>query len=106
MRVLFDQGVPAPLRRALVAHTVSTAYELGWSEIQNGERLSQAESQGFEVLVTTDPNLRYQQNLAARTITIVVFLTTNSPRLRSEQGRIARIIDAVSACACIEVRVA
>jgi len=79
MRVLFDQGTPAPLRHLLPGHVVSTAYELGWSTRKNGELLAAAEGQAFEVLVTTDTNLKYQQNLAARRIAIVVLSTTSWP---------------------------
>lgn len=60
MRVLFDQGTPVPLRHFLSGHEVSTAYELGWATLKNGELLGLAEERGFEVLVTTDGNLRYQ----------------------------------------------
>ena len=56
MCVLFDQGTPVPLRNALKAHTVSTAYEMGWSTLVNGALLQAAEAQ-FDVLVTTDQNL-------------------------------------------------
>jgi hypothetical protein len=63
MRILFDHGTPAPLRRALTAHTVSTAYEMGWAELDNGALLAAAE-RDFDALVTTDRNLRYQQNLS------------------------------------------
>jgi hypothetical protein len=65
MRVQFDQGTPAPLRRSLTGHTVSTAYEMGWTELDNGALLRAAESD-FDALVTTDKSLRYQQNLAGR----------------------------------------
>ena len=60
MRLLFDHGTPAPLRRALTGHSVSTAYEMGWTELDNGALLRAAESD-FDVLITTDRNLRYQQ---------------------------------------------
>ncbi len=63
MRILFDQGTPAPLRRALPLHNVETSFERGWSTLVNGELLSAAEAAGFDVLVTTDMNLRYQQDL-------------------------------------------
>jgi hypothetical protein len=63
VRVLFDQGTPAPLANHLSAHYVSTAYELGWGDLKNGELLQQAEDGGFEVPVTTDQNLKYQQIL-------------------------------------------
>ena len=82
MKVLFDQGTPAPLRRALVAHTVETANERGWSELQNGDLITAAEAAGFEVFVTTDRNLKYQQNLTGRCLAIVVLLTTSWPRIR------------------------
>ena len=53
MRVLFDQGTPVPLRHALAPHEVSTAFELGWSNLENGDLLREAEER-FEVFVTTD----------------------------------------------------
>lgn len=58
MRILFDQGVPAPLRRHLADYLVSTAYEQGWSTLRNGELLTAAELAGFDVFITTDKNLR------------------------------------------------
>lgn len=68
MRILFDQGTPAPLRRAFGAHEVATAFERGWAALQNGALLVAAEEQGFELFVTTDKNLRYQQDLTTRRI--------------------------------------
>jgi hypothetical protein len=65
VRVLFDQGTPVPLRQALTQHEVATAYERGWSALKNSELLDVAEKEGFEVLVTTDSNLKYQQNLTS-----------------------------------------
>ena len=65
MRILFDQGTPAPLRRALKQHTVSIAYEKGWDKLENGELLKAAEAE-FDVFVTTDKNLRHQQRLIGR----------------------------------------
>ena len=76
----------------LVLHYVSTAYELGWSTLKNGELLTAAESKGFEVFVTTDTNLAYQQNLSNRKIAIVVLSTTSWPRI---QKNITAIIQAV-----------
>ena len=60
MRVLFDQGTPAPLRRLMPHHDVVAAYERGWSTLKNGELILAAEAQGLQVLVTTDMNLKYQ----------------------------------------------
>ena len=93
MRVLFDQGVPVPLRESLTQHDVSTAYERGWSKLKNGELLDAAEREGFAVFVTTDMNLRYQQNLGVRRIAIVVLTSTSWPRIQHE---IAAVIHAVS----------
>ena len=76
MRILFDQGTPAPLRLALVDHDVVTAFELGWSRLGNGELLEAAERQ-FDVLVTTDRNLRYQQSVTGRSLSILVLPTTS-----------------------------
>jgi len=78
MKIVFDQGTPVPLRRALKGHAVATAYELGWAELDNGELLAAAESE-FDVLVTTDQNLRYQQKLAGRRLAILILPTTNWP---------------------------
>ncbi len=63
MRILFDQGTPVLLRQTLTAHKVSTAFEMGWAKLENGDLLRAAEGQ-FDVFITTDQNLRYQQNLA------------------------------------------
>ena len=96
MRVLFDQGTPAPLRHALAGHSVETAFELGWGTLQNGALIAAAESRGFDVLVTTDKNLKHQQNLAARRLAVVVLSTTSWPRIR---GATVKVLEAVSSAA-------
>ena len=69
MLVLFDNGTPRTLARYLIGqHAVTEARARGWGELDNGALLAAAEAAGFEVLVTTDKNLRYQQNLANRKI--------------------------------------
>jgi hypothetical protein len=65
MRILFDQGTPVPLRNVLIGHEVGTAFEMGWSELDNGELLAAAEA-SFDAFITTDQSLRYQQNLPSR----------------------------------------
>jgi hypothetical protein len=72
MRILFDQGTPVQIRRSLEAHTVKTSREQGWSTLANGELLRVAEEAGFDVLLTTDKNIRFQQNLEGRRIAVVV----------------------------------
>jgi hypothetical protein len=94
MKILFDQGTPVPLRRYLSGHTIDTAYEQGWSELSNGNLLSRAEQAGYALLLTTDRNLRYEQNLANRQIAIVVLMTTSWPRIKLQIDRIQAVIDA------------
>jgi predicted nuclease of predicted toxin-antitoxin system len=93
VKILFDQGTPAPLRECLPNHVVSTAYEMGWSTLKNGDLLQTAESNAFEVFVTTDTNLRYQQNLNQRRIAILVLSTTSWPRIKSHAVEIALAVD-------------
>ena len=71
MRILFDQGTPAPLRKALTHHDVATAYEMGFSQLTNGNLLKEAEA-SFDALVITDQSsLQYQQNPAGRRVAIL-----------------------------------
>ena len=95
MRILFDQGTPAPLRRALTAHEVMTAYERGWSTVTNGDLIRLAEQEGFELLITTDANLRYQQNLRDRRIAILVLSTTSWPRIKTATDNVADVVNAL-----------
>jgi predicted nuclease of predicted toxin-antitoxin system len=92
MRILFDQGTPVPLRDHLTGHTVETAFELGWSNLKNGELLVAAEN-SHDLLITTDQNLRYQQNLAGRKLAILVLMTTSWPRIQKIIPQILNAID-------------
>ncbi|MCP9915234.1 DUF5615 family PIN-like protein [Cyanobium sp. ATX 6F1] len=95
MRILFDQGTPVPLRRSLTGHVVVTAYELGWSTVTNGELIRLAEREGYELLMTTDTNLRYQQNLSGRSNAILVLTTTSWPRIREVTGELQAAVAAI-----------
>ena len=105
MRVLFDQGTPAPLRHALVGHAVSTAFELGWATLKNGELLAAAESLSFDVFITTDTNLKYQQNLKSRRIAIVVLGTTSWPRIKVVPEMIVSTVNASTAGSYVEIAI-
>ena len=105
MRVLFDQGAPVPLRQALTQHEVLTAYERGWSKLRNGELLDAAEGEGFEVFITTDLNLRYQQNLQSRRIAVVALSTPSWPRIQRVVAAIVQAADAASPGGYVEVAV-
>jgi hypothetical protein len=68
MRILLDHGTPSGIATALAEHEVTEAIERGWDRISNGELLTKAEAEGFELMLTTDKNIRYQQNLRGRKI--------------------------------------
>jgi hypothetical protein len=105
VRVLFDQGTPAPLRHLLPGHSVETAFELGWHTLQNGALIAAAESQGFDVLVTTDKNLKYQQNLAGRRLAILVLSTTSWPRIRIASATVLAAVNGAGTGSYCEVPV-
>ncbi len=105
MRVLFDQGTPAPLRQLLEAHEVSTAYERGWSTLKNGELLTAAEGERFEVVVTTDTKMKYQQNLASRNVAVVVLSTTSWPRIKAAVDLVVAAVGAAGPGTYTEVRI-
>jgi hypothetical protein len=76
----------------LVGHEVSTAYELAWSTLKNGELLSASEKAGYDLLLTTDQKLKYQQNLVGRRISLVVLLSTSWPRIEKQVNAILAAI--------------
>jgi hypothetical protein len=93
MLVLLDQGVPAPLRPHLAHHVVKTATQQGWQTLANGDLLTVAEAQGFDVFVTTDKNLHYQQNLTSRRIAILVIAHAQWPSLEPHVALVVAAID-------------
>jgi len=72
VRILIDESLPRYLKKVLVEHAVFTVQEMGWAGIRNSELLAKAES-NFDVLLTADKNLRYQQNLSGLALAIIVF---------------------------------
>ena len=97
MRVLFDQEIPVPLRQFLTQHEVFTAYERESSQISNGELLQVAEADGFDLFVTTDSNLKYQQNFSSRRIAIVVLSTPSWPRIQRSLEMVVQSRNAMAA---------
>ena len=75
---------------------METAAELGWSALGNGDLIAAAEDAGFDLMITTDQNLRYQQNLAVRRIGIVVLTTTSWPRIQRQVQKVVVAIDEIS----------
>ncbi len=106
MLILFDHGTPKGLIRALAGHTVHTAQAKGWDTLSNGALLKVAEDAGFEVLVTSDRRIRYQQNLAVRPIALVVLTgSTKWSRVRQHTDRIAAAIAAATPGSYSEVEI-
>ena len=103
MRVLFDQGVPLPLKGFLVGKEVSTLYELAWSQLSNGDLIDRAEKDGCDCFATTDKNLKYQQNLTGRRISIVVLPTPSWPKLKEHAAYVESIVSSISSSDYIEI---
>lgn len=105
MLILFDHGTPLPLASLLTGHTVKSAKDLGWDTLSNGELLKAAESAGFELLLTTDKNIRHQQNLAAHAIAIVVLSHPRWPVVRLYADRVAAAVNAAKPGSYVEVEI-
>jgi hypothetical protein len=105
MLILFDNGTPAPLRHPLKGHTVVEAIERGWDRLVNGELIAVAEAAGFELLVTTDKNMRYQQNLTGRKIAFVVIGNQQWPTLRRYVDRVIAAVNAATPGSFTEVEI-
>ncbi len=95
MKVLLDGCVPRLLRRHLTNHEVKAAPQIGWGELQNGDLIKAAEKE-FDVFVTADKNLRYQQNLKDRKLAIVVVPTNNWPLLEKIADKVVAAVDAAT----------
>jgi hypothetical protein len=105
LRVLFDQGTPNPLRKFLADHDVATARERGWSTLKNGDLLDVIESEGYDLLVTTDTNLKHQQNVTGRGFGIVVLRSTSWPRIQRALASVVAAIDAAALGSYTEVEI-
>jgi hypothetical protein len=105
MLILFDHSTPAPLRYALKGHVVVEAFERGWDRLANGTLLDAAEKAGFELMVTAEKNMRYQQNLAGRRISIVVLGNAQWPVLRRYVERVVLAINTATPGSVAEVEI-
>lgn len=96
MRVLFDNGVPRGVAAVLKEHVVEEARDRGWDRLTNGDLLRAAEVAGFELLLTTDRNIRYQQNLSQRVIAIIVLRKGSWPLIKRKLPEIAAAVAAAA----------
>ena len=103
MLILFDHVTPKGIARFLPGHTVITAKGQGWDTLGNGDLLAAAERAGFDVVVTADKNMRYQQNLEGRRIALVVLGTPQWPIVKLHLEKIAAAVNAATAGSFIEV---
>jgi hypothetical protein len=103
MLVLFDHVTPRGIARFLPGHTVTKAKDRGWDRLTNGDLLAEAEGAGFDVLLTADKNMRYQQNLTGRRIALVVLSTPQWPRVRLHLDIIAAAVNAATPGSYAEV---
>jgi len=96
LRIFFYPGTPVPLRKYLTGHSVDTAFERGWVRLKSGELLHAAEVADFALLITTDQNLQYQQNLATRRIAVLVLTITSWPQIRAAVDRIVDVVNSLA----------
>ncbi len=104
MKVIFDHNVPKHLRRALFGHEVRTAREMSWSRLSNGFLLRAAEDAGFEVMITGDQNMYYQQNLRGRQIALIVLSNNSWKVIRPAADRVAFALEGATTGAFLTVQ--
>jgi hypothetical protein len=105
MLILFDHVTPRGIARFLAGHVVIRAKDRGWETLSNGDLLTEAERAGFEVFLTADKNIRYQQNLGTRNIAIVVLSTPQWPLVRLHTARIAAAVNAAMPGSYVEIQI-
>ncbi|MBD2731001.1 DUF5615 family PIN-like protein [Nostoc sp. FACHB-892] len=106
MRILLDECVPRPLRRELTDYEVRTVVEMGWSGKKNGELLQLMLQENFIILLTTDQNLRYQQNLQQAGIAVVVLVASSNrlPDLLSLIPSVRSVLTTIAPGVVVEIR--
>ena len=93
MKILFDTNTPAQFARALSAHDVTLAIEVGWDRLEDGVLLDAAERDGFQVFITCDQNIPRQQNFASRKIAVLVLSSNSWPIIRPVAQKIADLVN-------------
>ena len=94
MKILLDECVPWPMHRLLTSHECSTAQRHDWGGIKNGRLLQLAEKE-FDLFITSDQNVRYQQNLAGRRIAILELSTNKLRRIKAAAALIQSTITSI-----------
>ena len=102
MKIIFDHCVPRPLRQLLPGHEIQTARESGWDKLENGDLILAAEKQ-FDAMITSDKNLKYQQNLSGRKLAIVILPTNFMPVVLQLAPKIATALAGIRPGDFIEI---
>jgi hypothetical protein len=105
MKILFDNGTPKPIARNLTGHEITYARQIGWHELENGELIAKAEEAGYEVLLSTDKNIQYQQNLTGRKIALVVLGNQQWPLVKLHLEKITAAVEACTPGSYVEVEI-
>jgi hypothetical protein len=105
MLILFDHATPRSISRWLLGHTVVEAVARGWDTLANGELLAVAEEAGFDLLLSTDKNIQYQQNLKGRRIAIVILGNSQRPAVHRYIDRVVAAVDAAMPGSYTEVEI-
>lgn len=102
MKVLLDECTPRLLQRQLPEFEIATVQELGWTGIKNGELLRLAETE-FEVFITSDKNLRYQQNLSGGTLAVVELPSNQVPVVALLVSKVQQALRVIKAGEFVEI---
>jgi hypothetical protein len=105
MLILFDHGTPRSISRWLPGHTVVEAVARGWDTLANGELMTAAEEAGFDLLLSTDKNIQYQQNLRGRRIAIVILGNSQRPAVHRYIDRVVAPVNAAIPGSYTEVEI-
>jgi hypothetical protein len=105
MKILFDNGTPKPITRSLPGHEITYARQIGRHELENGELIEKAEEAGYELLLSTDKNIRYQQNLTGRKIALVVLGNQQWPVVKLHLEKITAAVEACLPGSYVEVEI-
>ena len=105
MLILFDHATPRALRRHLAGHTIHTAEQLGWERLANGLLIARAEESGYELLISVDQGIQYQQNLAARRVAILVLMKNDWSLIRPHTDTINVAINRIQPGDYVEIEI-
>ena len=105
MKIILDESVPQKLRLLIQGHTVVTVAYQGWSGMKNGALLTAAEQAGFELFITADQEISYQQNLTGRKLAIVMLSTNNWAYVKAGVAHILAAIEGIKSGSYTEVEI-